>query len=85
MVARGINIGLFTCIYFCDEKNLNILDCNLKKISDYKNISRYLKNLFEKKAINTTTNFEHIKRHYYFSHEHINPNRIIPVGPELSL
>ena len=38
------------------------------------------KNLFEKKAINTTTNFEHIKRHYYYSHESINPYRIIPQG-----
>ena len=69
----------FDCVYYLHFK------CNLKKISDYKNISRYLKNLFEKKAINSTTNFEHIKRHYYFSHEHINPYRIIPIGPELSL
>lgn len=38
VVARGINIGLFTCMYFCDEKNLNLLDCNLKKISNSTNI-----------------------------------------------
>ena len=69
----------FDCVYYLHFK------CNLKKISDYKNISRYLNNLFKENAINSTTNFEHIKRHYYYSHEHINPYRIIPVGPEILL
>jgi len=55
--------------------------CNLKRIMDYKNLSRYTKELFEMNAIQSTTNFEHIKRHYYYSHESINPFRIIPLGP----
>ena len=55
--------------------------CNLKRIKDYKNLSRYNKKLFEIPAIKKTTNFDHIKRHYYFSHEMINPYRIIPQGP----
>ena len=59
--------------------------CNLKKISEYKNISRYLRNLFEEDAIKSTTNFEHIKRHYFYSHENINPFRIIPIGPQTSI
>ena len=56
--------------------------CNLKKISEFKNISHYVKKLFNIPAIHSTTDFNHIKRHYYYSHESINPNRIIPVGPE---
>ena len=56
--------------------------CNLKKISEFKNISHYVKKLFNIPAIHSTTDFDHIKRHYYFSHETINPNRIIPLGPE---
>jgi putative glutathione S-transferase len=28
-------------------------------------------------------NFDHIKRHYYMSHEHINPTCIVPLGPLL--
>ena len=56
--------------------------CNLKKISEFKNISHYVKKLFNIPAIHSTTDFDHIKRHYYFSHESINPNRIIPLGPE---
>ena len=57
--------------------------CNLKKISEFKNISHYVKKLFNIPAIHSTTDFDHIKRHYYFSHESINPNRIIPLGPEI--
>jgi putative glutathione S-transferase len=64
----------FDCVYYFHFK------CNLKKISEYKNISRYLRNLFEEDAIKSTTNFEHIKRHYFYSHENINPFRIIQLG-----
>jgi len=69
----------FDCVYYLHFK------CNLKKINDYKNISRYLKNLFKKIPISSTTNFEHIKRHYYYSHDNINPHRIIPIGPVSSI
>jgi putative glutathione S-transferase len=66
----------FDCVYYLHFK------CNLKKISEYKNINNYMKTLFENNAIKSTTNFDHIKRHYYYSHEHINPYRIIPIGPQ---
>ena len=65
----------FDSVYYLHFK------CNLKKISEFKNISSYVKRMFNNPAINTTTNFDHIKRHYYYSHEHINPYRIIPLGP----
>lgn len=55
--------------------------CNLKRIKDYKNLSRYTRDLYELEAISKTTDFEHIKRHYYYSHETINPFRIVPKGP----
>ena len=28
-----------------------------------------------------TVNFDHIKQHYYRSHDTINPNGIVPLGP----
>ncbi|RLA61415.1 MAG: glutathione S-transferase family protein [Epsilonproteobacteria bacterium] len=66
----------FDIVYFTHFK------CNMKRIKDYKNLSRYTKNLYEIAAIKDTTNFDHIKRHYYYSHESINPFRIIPIGPD---
>jgi len=56
--------------------------CNVKQIKEYKNLSRYTKDLYDLSAIKETTNFDHIKRHYYFSHATINPYRIIPQGPD---
>lgn len=55
--------------------------CNKRRIKDYKNLSRYTSELYNMSAIKNTTHFDHIKRHYYFSHENINPYRIIPIGP----
>jgi putative glutathione S-transferase len=55
--------------------------CNIRRIKDYKNLSRYTKELYEIPAILETNNLDHIKRHYYYSHETINPFRIIPQGP----
>jgi len=58
--------------------------CNLRRISDYPNISNYLRDLYQQPGISDTFNLEHIKRHYYKSHASINPTRIVPKGPELN-
>jgi putative glutathione S-transferase len=55
--------------------------CNLKRIKDYKNLGRYTRELYEINEIKESTNLDHIKRHYYYSHTDINPFRIIPKGP----
>lgn len=30
-----------------------------------------------------TVNLDHIKRHYYLTHDALNPGRIIPTGPSI--
>ena len=57
--------------------------CNIKRIIDYKNLSRYVKDMLAIPAVKSSTNFDHIKRHYYYSHKEINPFRIVPAGPQL--
>ena len=48
----------------------------------YPNLNRWLKNLYwNYPAFKDTTDFAHIKEHYYWSHPQINPTRIVPVGP----
>ena len=59
--------------------------CNLRRIVDYPNLSGYLKNLYQLPGIAETVNFDHIKRHYYVTHDDINPTRIVPLGPLLDL
>ena len=59
--------------------------CNLRRIVDYPNLFGYLKDLYQYDGISDTVNFDHIKRHYYITHDDINPTRIVPVGPDQDL
>jgi putative glutathione S-transferase len=59
--------------------------CNLRRILDYPNLFGYLKDLYQHPGIAETVNFDHIKRHYYMTHEDINPTRIVPLGPHQNL
>ena len=59
--------------------------CNVRRIIDYPNVFGYLKDLYQTDGIAETVNFDHIKRHYYVTHDDINPTRIVPIGPEQDL
>ncbi len=72
---------LVTTLLRFDAVYVTHFKCNIRRIKDYKNLSRYMKDLYEIAAVKETTNIEHIKRHYYYSHEDLNPNRIVAKGP----
>jgi putative glutathione S-transferase len=57
--------------------------CNRKRIVDYPNLWAYTRELYQQPGIAETVNFDHIVRHYHYSHESINPHRIIPINPVL--
>jgi len=59
--------------------------CNVRRIVDYPNLDAYLRDLYQQPGIAETVNFDHIKRHYYITHDDINPTRIVPIGPALDL
>ncbi len=59
--------------------------CNVRRILDYPNLFGYLKDLYQTDGIADTVDFDHIKRHYYVTHDDINPTRIVPIGPDQDL
>eukprot|EP01119_Soliformovum_irregulare_P013372 TRINITY_DN3545_c1_g1_i1.p1 TRINITY_DN3545_c1_g1~~TRINITY_DN3545_c1_g1_i1.p1 ORF type:complete len:312 (+),score=107.93 TRINITY_DN3545_c1_g1_i1:70-1005(+) len=59
--------------------------CNKARIVDYPNMWEYVKEIYQMPGIKDVVNFDHIKKHYYASHRHINPFGIIPSGPTLHL
>ena len=63
----------FDSVYFIHFK------CSIKRICDYKNLSKYLQDMLSVDAIKSTTNMDHIKRHYYYSHRDLNPFGLIPL------
>ncbi len=59
--------------------------CNIRRLVDYPNLFGYLKDLYQQEGVAETVNFDHIKRHYYITHDDINPMGIVPLGPEQDL
>ena len=59
--------------------------CNIRRIVDYPNLFGYLCDLYQHPLVAETVNFDHIKRHYYVTHDDINPTQITPVGPDQDL
>lgn len=74
---------LFTTLVRFDSVYFGHFKCNHRRIVDYPNIWDYARELYQWPGIRETVNFDHIKRHYFQSHESINPHRIVPVGPAL--
>ncbi|KAF8715334.1 hypothetical protein AX14_012588 [Amanita brunnescens Koide BX004] len=77
------DIRLFVTLIRFDPVYVGHFKCNIRTIrGGYPNIHRWLKQLYwNNNAFKSTTNFEHIKTHYYWSHTSINPTRVVPVGP----
>ena len=74
------DIRLFVTLIRFDWVYVGHFKCNLRRIADYPNLSRYVKRIYDQ--VKDTVSKDHIKRHYYESHPWINPNQIVPIGPE---
>jgi putative glutathione S-transferase len=59
-----------------------IFKCNQRPLASYEALSAYLKRILTLPGIRETVNIEHIKQGYY-SIRALNPNGIVPVGPDL--
>jgi putative glutathione S-transferase len=78
------DIRLWVTIVRFDPVYVGHFKCNIRTIRDgYPNIHKWMRKLYwNNVAFKDSTNFEHIKVHYYWSHTSINPTRVVPVGPE---
>ncbi|HUG58508.1 MAG TPA: glutathione S-transferase family protein [Candidimonas sp.] len=76
---------LFTTLIRFDAVYHGHFKCNLRRLADYPNLWGYTRELYQWPGVAATLNLQHIKDHYYRSHDTINPNRIVPAGPILML
>ncbi|MBS0124823.1 glutathione S-transferase family protein [Thetidibacter halocola] len=76
---------LFTTLIRFDSVYHGHFKCNRRRIVDYPNLWPYLRELYQWPGVADTVNMAHIVRHYHYSHDSINPHRIVPVGPDLDL
>ena len=74
---------LFPTLVRFDPVYVGHFKCNIKRIVDYPNIWGYVRDLYQVPGVAETINMDHIKSHYYGSHDTINPTLIVPRGPEI--
>ncbi|WP_299722876.1 glutathione S-transferase family protein [uncultured Tateyamaria sp.] len=74
---------LFTTLVRFDAVYHLHFKCNRKRLVDYSNLWGYTRELYQWPGVAETVNMHHIVRHYHYSHESINPHRIVPINPEI--
>ncbi len=86
LVGDGLteaDIRLFTTLVRFDAVYYVHFKCNLRRLVDYPNLWAYARDLYQRPGFGDTVNFDHIKRHYYMTHDQLNPSRIVPKGPAM--
>jgi glutathionyl-hydroquinone reductase len=76
-VRLWVTLARFDAVYVTHFK------ANLRRLADYPHLWPYARDLYSIPAFRGTTDFDHIKRHYYGTHPQLNPLRIVPAGPVL--
>jgi putative glutathione S-transferase len=74
---------LFTTLVRFDPVYVGHFKCNIRRIADYSNLSGYVRDLYQQPCVAATVDMQHIKNHYYTSHETVNPSRVIAMGPQI--
>lgn len=77
------DVRLFVTLIRFDAAYHGLFKCNLRRIADYPGLTAYLKRVLTIPGVRETVSIDHIKQGYY-SMKALNPQRIVPLGPDLS-
>ncbi|MDE3028045.1 MAG: glutathione S-transferase family protein [Paracoccaceae bacterium] len=76
------DVRAFVTLVRFDAAYYGLFKCNLRRITDYPALSRYMERILDLPGVAATVNLDHIKRGYY-SIKALNPTGIAPLGPDL--
>ncbi|GEO83345.1 MULTISPECIES: glutathione S-transferase family protein [Alphaproteobacteria] len=76
------DVRLFVTLVRFDAAYHGLFKCNLQRLADYAALSAYMLRILALPGVRETVSIAHIK-HGYYSIKALNPNRIVPVGPDL--
>ncbi|HET6296784.1 MAG TPA: glutathione S-transferase C-terminal domain-containing protein [Kribbella sp.] len=77
-----VDIRLFTTLVRFDAVYHGHFKTNRQKLTEFPNLWEYARRLYQQPGFGETVNFDQIKRHYYVTHDNINPTGIVPKGPD---
>ncbi|GAA1113048.1 glutathione S-transferase C-terminal domain-containing protein [Kribbella jejuensis] len=80
--VREVDVRLFTTLVRFDAVYHGHFKCNRQKLTEFPNLWAYARRLYQLPGFGETVDFDQIKRHYYVTHDNINPTRIVPKGPD---
>jgi len=78
------DVRLFTTLARFDAVYHGHFKCNRSTLSELPVLWAYARDLFQTPGFGDTTDFDHVKRHYYEVHRALNPSGIVPLGPDLA-
>ena len=79
------DVRLFTTLVRFDVVYHGHFKANRQKLAEMPVLWAYARDLYQTPGFGDTVDFQQIKQHYYIVHTDINPSRIVPKGPDLSL
>jgi putative glutathione S-transferase len=74
---------LFTMLVRSDSAYHLHFKCNRRRLIDYPDLWAYARELYQWPGVAEMVHLDHIARHCHYSHDSINPHRIIPINPVL--
>jgi putative glutathione S-transferase len=75
------DLRLFTTLVRFDAVYHTHFKCNGHRLIEYAQLWPYARSIYQTDGVAETVRLDEIKRHYYETHEMINPSRIVPLGP----
>lgn len=77
------DVFLFPTLYRFDAVYHTHFKCNVRRLIDFDHLWNYARDIYQTPSVAETCNMNHVKAHYYRSHDDINPTGFVPVGPEI--
>jgi len=78
------DIALFVCLLRYDAIYVPLFRCTSERIEDYPSLTRYIERIMSLPGVRETFDLKLTMTHYYVSHAHLNPTKIVPLPPKLS-
>jgi putative glutathione S-transferase len=74
---------LFTTLLRFDIVYHHHFKCTLRRLRDYPALWAHTRALYQLGSVRDITQIDEIRRHYFYSHESVNPTRIVPIAPDI--
>jgi putative glutathione S-transferase len=78
------DVRLYPTLARFDAVYYQMFKCNLRRLTDYRHLWGYARDLYTLPGFGETTDLAQIKRHYYQSSEWGHKYPIVPIGPQIN-